>query len=75
MYITRPQQALCTDRTRLTGGKNPDDWIAPSLPEDASLISFHFFVSWNTTPPTVSKEVVLTRLVHFGEGETEAGVE
>lgn len=65
MRITRPKQALCSDRSKLSAGVNPDDWITPSLPIGSSLISFHFFANWNMNPPIISKEILMTRLVHF----------
>ena len=75
MYITLPQQARCEDRAKVTVGKNPNDYIAPALPSDASLISFHFFVNWENEPISVSKHVLLTRLIHFDKGESEKDVE
>jgi len=42
----------------------------PSLPIGSSLVSFHFFVNWDKTPPLVSKEVLMTRLVHFEPPES-----
>lgn len=70
MHITRPQQALCSDRNKVSVGVNPDDWITPSLPIGSSLISFHFFANWDKNPPLISKEILMTRLVHFGPLES-----
>lgn len=75
MHITRPKQALCSDRSKLTVGVNPDDWIFSSLPEDSSLVSFHFFVNWANSPPTVGKDILLTRLIHFGAHESHTKID
>lgn len=75
MHITCPQQALCSDRSKISVGVNPDDWISPSLPIGSALISFHFFVNWEHNPPRLGKEILLTRLVHFGPNESHANLD
>lgn len=67
MYIAPLQQALCTDRSKVTNGPDPSNWIVPSLPAGWRLQSFHFFVNWNNTPPTVDDRIWITRLLRFGQ--------
>ena len=69
MNLTPPQQARCDDRSRLTGGPDPKNWIVSALPVGWAFYGFHFFVNWNSTPPTLGNEIWLTRLIHFSGGE------
>lgn len=65
MFITPLQQASCADRNSVSRGPDPSDWIAPSLPVGWRLLSFHFFVDWNHSPPRLADRVWLTRQVRF----------
>ncbi len=70
MFITPLQQASCADRSSVSHGPDPSDWIAPSLPVGWRLLSFHFFVDWMQSPPHLANRVWLTRQVRF-EHESE----
>lgn len=61
MYIAPLQQALCANRSQITKGPEPGDWITPSLPNGWRLLSFHFFVNWGHTPPMVANQIWMTR--------------
>ena len=65
MKISPLQQALCADRSQLTGGPDPNDWITPALPTGWRLLSFHFFVDWSQPAPQLGRRVWMTRLVHL----------
>lgn len=70
MIIAPLQQALCTDRCRITYGPDPSNWIVPSLPAGWRLLSFHFFVDWSQTPPVVADRIWMTRQLRLEAGET-----
>lgn len=61
MNIFPLQQALCSDRSQVSYGPEPQKWIAPSLPDGWRLVSFHFFVNWNSFPPVVADQIWMTR--------------
>lgn len=65
MYIFPLQQALCSDRSQVSSGPDPKNWIIPSLPEGWRLVSFHFFVNWNSSPPVVADRIWMTRQLRF----------
>ncbi len=65
MYIFPLQQALCSDRSQVSFGPDPKDWIVPSLPEGWRLVSFHFFVNWESFPPVVADRIWMTRQLRF----------
>lgn len=65
MYIFPLQQALCSDRSQVSSGPDPKDWIVPSLPEGWRLVSFHFFVNWESLPPVVADRIWMTRQLRF----------
>lgn len=70
MFITPLQQASCADRSSVSRGPDPSDWIALSLPAGWRLLSFHFFVDWWQSPPKLADKVWMTRQVRF-EHESE----
>lgn len=69
MYISYLQQALTADRSKISVGPNPSDWITSYLPLNWNLFSFHFFVDWSISPIVSGTDVWLTRLVRFNENE------
>lgn len=70
MVIAPLQQALCTDRCRVTSGPEPGNWIVPSLPDGWRLVSFHFFVDWRQTPLVVADRIWMTRQLRLDLGDT-----
>lgn len=74
MHIFPLQQALCSDRSQVSTGPEPQNWIAPSLPDGWRLVSFHFFVNWNSRPPVVADRIWMTRQLRFNSGVNMASV-
>lgn len=74
MYISPLQQARCSDRSQISSGPEPQNWIAPSLPDDWRLVSFHFFVDWNSHPPVVADQIWMTRQLRFDSNVNLADV-
>ncbi|MBD8143813.1 hypothetical protein [Pantoea agglomerans] len=70
MKIAPLQQALCEDRRQISGGPEPSNWIAPSLPSGWCLVSYHFFVNWGAKPPTVATRLWMARQLRLEAGET-----
>lgn len=74
MYIFPLQQALCSDRSQVSSGPEPQNWIAPSLPDGWRLVSFHFFVNWNCNPPLVADQIWMTRQLGFDSNVNLANI-
>lgn len=74
MHISPLQQALCSGRSQVSSGPEPQKWIAPSLPDGWRLVSFHFFVNWSSHPPVVANQIWMTRQLRFDSGVDLANV-
>ena len=70
MKFSIPKQARCDNRSIVTKGPNPRDWIVGAFPADWSIHSFHFFVNWTETPPRLGDQIWNTRLVSLSPEES-----
>jgi hypothetical protein len=74
MLIAPLQQALCADRSKVSAGPDPSDWILPSLPDGWRILSFHFFVDWSQAKPLVADSIWMTRLVRLNNDESISNI-
>lgn len=72
MDIFPLQQAACEDRSKISSGPSPGNWIGPALPDGWRLPSFHFFVDWSAHPPAVADRIWMTRQLRLEVGESLA---
>lgn len=69
MKISHLTQALCADRTQISKGVTPSDWINAALPKRASSLSFQYFVHWDQSPLVIDDYVWMTKLIGFENTE------